>query len=89
VADYFLSGKKWAGPRQGVSLAGYAAWVLGFLVGISSNDMVTKLLGRELVPGWHPTAVYSFIVGFVVYAILAKAGLQGRTVPYPGADTSK
>ncbi|MDM8008875.1 MAG: cytosine permease [Phycisphaerae bacterium] len=89
LADYFLSGRKWAGPRGGVSIAGYAAWVIGFLVGISNNGMVTKLLNRELLPDWHPTALYSLIVGFVVYAILAKAGLQGKTVAYPGADTSK
>ena len=34
TADYLLSGKKWAGPREGVSVAGYGAWALGFLVGI-------------------------------------------------------
>ena len=83
VADYLLSGRKWAGPRAGVSIPGYVAWVIGFLVGISNNAMVTKLLGSEIVPDWHPTAVYSFIVGFVVYAVLAKAGLQGKPVTLP------
>lgn len=86
LADYFLSGRKWAGPREGVSIAGYGAWVIGFLVGISNNGMMTKLLGRELVAEWQPTALYSLIVGFVVYAILAKAGLQGKTIPYGGAQ---
>ncbi len=82
VADYVLSGRKWAGPRAGVNIAGYGAWVLGFLVGISSNPM---LGASAVLPGWHPTSVYSFIVGFVVYAVLASVGLQGRTVEYPGA----
>ncbi len=85
VADYLLSGRKWAGPRAGVSIAGYAAWIVGFLVGISNNPMITGLLGREIVPGWHPTGVYSFLIGFALYAVLAKAGLQGRPVELPQA----
>ncbi len=85
VADYLLSGKKWAGPREGVSLAGYAAWVIGFAVGICNNPMVVGLLKTEILPVWHPTGVYSFIVGFIVYAVLAKAGLQGRPVQLPQA----
>ncbi len=83
VAEYLISGRKWAGPREGVSIPGYMAWVLGFLVGISNNGMVTSLLGSEILPDWHPTAVYSFVVGFVVYAILAKVGLQAETVQMP------
>ena len=34
VADYWLSGKKWAGPREGINWAGYGAWVIGFIIGI-------------------------------------------------------
>jgi cytosine permease len=34
LADYLLSGQKWAGPREGINLAGYGAWAAGFLVGI-------------------------------------------------------
>jgi cytosine permease len=71
AADWFLSGKKWSGPRQGVNIAGYGAWIVGFLVGISNNGMVTTALGKELLAGWHPTGVYSFVVGFVVYLILS------------------
>ena len=83
VADYLLSGRRWAGPRAGVSIPGYAAWVMGFLVGISNNPAVSGWLGREIVAHWHPTAVYSFIVAFVLYAVLVKAGLQPRPVPMP------
>lgn len=88
VADYLLSGRKWPGPREGINLAGYAAWIVGFAVGISNNGVVTTLLGgegHEILPAWHPTAVYSFIVGFIVYAVLAKIGLQPRTINYPNA----
>lgn len=87
VADYLLSGCKWTGPRAGVSIPGYVAWIIGFLVGISNNAMLTKLLGTEILAGSHPTAVYSFVVGFVVYAVLAKAGLLSKPVSLP-AETA-
>src|ERR1035441_1508013 len=38
VADYLLCGKKWGGPREGVNLAGYIAWAVGFIVGILPLD---------------------------------------------------
>ena len=34
IADYLLSGKKWAGPRAGINFAGYGAWAVGFVIGI-------------------------------------------------------
>ncbi len=82
VADYFLSGRRWAGPRQGVNVAGYTAWVVGFLVGICNNGLLGD---HKILAEWQPTSVYSFIVGFVVYAILAKAGLQPPAVPFGGS----
>lgn len=88
VADYLLSGKRWAGPREGISIPGYGAWIVGFLVGICNNALITGLIGREILPEWHPTSVYSFIVGFIVYVLLVKAGFQSRTVDVPGL-TSK
>ncbi len=72
LADYLLSGKKWAGPRQGINLAGYGAWAAGFLVGI-----VPFLPGMaEWKPYLAPATVYSTITGFAVYILLAKMGLQ-------------
>ena len=76
VADYWLSGKRWAGPRQGVNIAGYAAWAAGFFVGILPFLPISEQTKLYL----QPAAVYSFIVGFVVYALLAKAGLQPKPV---------
>lgn len=76
AADYWLSGKRWAGPRQGINFAGYGAWLLGFAVGILPFLPVPE----ETKLYMQPAAVYSFIVGFVVYAILAKAGLQPKPV---------
>jgi cytosine permease len=76
MADYLLAGKKWPGPREGISIAGYGAWAVGFVVGI----LPFLPLPANVVAYLQPAAVYSFIAGFVVYVILAKAGLQGKVV---------
>jgi len=76
VADYLLSGRKWAGPRQGINFAGYGAWAVGFLIGI----LPFLKISEDVKPYLQPAAVYSFIAGFVVYAALAKAGLQPKLV---------
>jgi cytosine permease len=79
IADYYLNGGKWPGPREGINWAGYGAWLLGFLVGISNNPVVTQLLGFEILAGWQPTGVYSLIVGLVAYVLLARfVGLPAR-----------
>jgi len=77
IADYLLSGGRWAGPRAGVSIPGYAAWALGFLVGILNHPWIGVL------PGWQIASVYSLIVGFVVYLVLAKLGLEPQVVQVP------
>jgi cytosine permease len=64
AADYLLAGKKWSGARQGINWAGYGAWAAGFAVG------VLKPL--------EPAVLFSCIVGFVVYLLLAKAGLEPK-----------
>lgn len=77
AADYLLSGKRWAGPREGINWAGYGAWAVGFVIGILPSLPVSP----EVKTYAQPAVVYSFVAGFVVYAILAKMGLQPRTVP--------
>ena len=77
AADYLLSGKRWKGPREGINWAGYGAWAAGFLVGILPSLPVSP----ELKTYAQPAVVYSFITGFLVYALLAKAGLEPRAVP--------
>ncbi len=79
AADYFLSGRKWAGPREGINWAGYGAWAVGFLVGIIPFLPVSQ----EVQEFSQPAVLYSFITGFVVYALLAKAGLEPKTVAMP------
>jgi cytosine permease len=76
VADYWLSGKKWAGPREGINIAGYGAWAVGFVVGI----LPFLPISAEAKVYAQPAAVYSFFAGFLVYAVLAKAGLQSKPV---------
>jgi cytosine permease len=76
MADYLLSGKKWAGPREGINIAGYGAWAVGFFVGILPFLPIPQDLKNDL----QPAAVYSFIAGFIVYFALAKAGLQPKVV---------
>lgn len=84
AADYLLSGKRWAGPREGINFAGYGAWAVGFLVGIVPFLPVSDNLKRIA----QPAVVYSFVTGFAVYAILAKVGLEPKPVRMP-ASTSK
>jgi len=74
AADYWLSGKRWAGPRQGINFAGYGAWAVGFIIGILPFLPVSEETKLYL----QPAAVYSFVAGFLVYALLAKAGLQPK-----------
>jgi cytosine permease len=73
TADYLLSGKRWAGPREGVNLAGYIAWAVGFVVGI-----LPSLVPADVKPYVQPAPLYSFVAGALVYAILAKAGLEPK-----------
>lgn len=83
IADYLRSGGKWAGPREGISVPGYTAWLLGFIVGILGHPWVAVL------PGWHITSVYSLIVGFIVYYVLASVGLEPRTVELPSLKAAE
>jgi len=75
AADYLLSGRKWAGPMVGINWAGYGAWAIGFLIGILPFLPVSQRV-KDLT---QPAVVYSFVAGFAVYLVLAKAGLEPKT----------
>ena len=78
AADYILAGYKWSGPRRGVNWAGYIAWALGFLVGVLPQvPGVPAGLGQLD----RPAPLLSFVVGFVAYWVLAKAGVWPPVVP--------
>ncbi len=81
-ADYLLSGRRWAGPRAGFNPAGWAAWLLGFIVGISQKIFEVAQLGIH-VPA---PPVAAFVVGYLVYSVLAKTGLESKVLPYGPAQ---
>jgi len=74
MVDYFLAGGRWAGPRKGWNLAGWISWAIGFVVGIA------PLVGIAAIPA---APMVAFIVGAVVYFVLAKAGLEPAAVQMP------
>jgi cytosine permease len=83
AADYLLAGRKWAGPRAGFNPAGWISWAVGFIVG--AFGLVAKHVGsleqyKDIIP-CPPVA--AFIVGFVLYIILAKAGLESQRLEHP------
>ncbi|MCL4402353.1 MAG: cytosine permease [Acidobacteria bacterium] len=81
TADYLLSGKKWAGPRDGINWAGYGSWAIGFLVGILPFLPIPETAKVYV----QPAVVYSYVAGFVVYILLAKSGLEPKTVEMAAA----
>jgi cytosine permease len=77
MVDYFLAGKKWAGPRQGFNLAGWISWVVGFAVG-----MLPIVAPSVRIPA---APLLAFVVGAVLYYALAKVGLESSVVEMAGA----
>jgi len=82
TADYLLSGRKWAGPRRGINFAGYIAWAAGFVVGIIPFLPLSQTAKNYT----QPQVLYSWITGFVIYALAAKAGLQPAPEAIGNAD---
>jgi cytosine permease len=53
------------------------AWVVGFLVGIPEH---LPGIPAAWIKADNPSGLYSFVVGFLVYLVLAKAGLRSPVV---------
>jgi cytosine permease len=84
VADYLLAGRKWAGPRAGFNPAGWISWIVGFAVG--AFNLVANLVPamadyRDAVP---VPPVAAFLVGFVLYFLFAKLGMESKKIEMPG-----
>ena len=75
MVDYLLAGKKWAGPRAGWNVAGWISWVAGFVVGM------LPLVSSVKIPVAPLTA---FVVGAVLYFVLAKGGLESPVLATGG-----
>ena len=75
LVEYLLSGGKWSGPRAGFNPAGWIAWLVGAIVG------VLPILDIYKVPA---APVAAFLVGAVVFGILAKMGVQTAVLPVSG-----
>ncbi|MEO6801693.1 MAG: cytosine permease [Granulicella sp.] len=80
AADYILAGKRWSGPRVGINWAGCIAWIVGFLVGIPEH---IPGLPAAWIKADNPSGLYSLVVGFLVYLLLAKAGLRPPVAEQP------
>jgi len=80
TADYLLAGCKWPGPRAGFNPAGWISWAVGFVVGAWNS-----LFGPQLHVSFQMPCppVAAILVGFVFYLILAKLGLESRTLEMP------
>ena len=82
AADYILSGFKWAGPRDGLNPAGWISWFFGFVVGAST--LVVEVFCGGTMPFEIPCpSISAFVVGFVLYIILAKAGMESKKLDMP------
>jgi len=82
MADYLLSGKKWAGPRAGFNPAGWISWAVGFFVG-GITLFVEVFMGGTMPFAIPCPPVAAFIVGFVLYYALAKAGMESPKLDMP------
>jgi cytosine permease len=83
LVDYLLSDGKWTGPRAGFNPAGWVSWAAGFIVGILPNLKGWFDLNIPDVPA---APVAAFVVGAVLYFILAKAGMVSPVVALPAAS---
>ena len=81
MVDYIMAGKKWAGPRAGWNPAGWISWVVGFVVGMLPLVSL-PLVGTVNIP---VAPLMAFIVGAVLYFVLAKAGLESKVVEMAAA----
>jgi cytosine permease len=88
TADYLLAGRQWPGPRAGFNPAGWISWAVGFVVGAIDMiaDKVPAMAPWKLNVPCPPLA--AIVVGFVLYIILAKAGLLSRSLEMPRSSSS-
>lgn len=82
AADYLLAGRRWAGPRDGFNMPGWIAWFFGFLVG-GATLVVEGFLGGKMLVAIPCPPLSAFLVGFVLYALCAKMGMESKVLEMP------
>lgn len=82
TADFQRSRGVWPGPRRGVNLAGLFAWLVGCVVGLI--PLAGAILGRPALERFQPAALYAFVAAFLVYALLARLGLEPPALAFAG-----
>ena len=93
LADYWLSGGKWSGPRAGFNPAGWISWIVGLAVG-AFNLVVDMLLTTEYAAQHMPhladwknyvpvPPVAAMVVGLVLYLVLSLMGARTRKLQMP------
>jgi len=82
MVDYIMAGKKWAGPRASFNPAGWISWVVGFIVGMMPLVSL-PLVGKVNIPA---APLMAFIVGAVLYFVLAKAGMESKVLEMAPAE---
>ena len=85
AADYLLSGCKWSGPRKGWNWAGYISLIVGFVIGILPTIAPNAKISSYI----SPAPVIAFVIGFVLYVILVKAGLEPPVVEMAAAPAEE
>ncbi|WP_165245953.1 cytosine permease [Paludisphaera soli] len=85
TADYLLNGRRWSGPRAGFNPAGWVSWAVGFLVGVTPqlNALGDRFPALASIPAIPAAPVAAYVVGFVLYALLYKAGLKTAVLHMP------
>ena len=79
AADYVRSKGRWPGGRRGVNVAGYGAWVLGVVIGLT--PYLARMNKGSRLENLQPAAVFAFLAAFVVYWVVAMMGAE------PAVDT--
>lgn len=82
LVEYLLNGGKWSGPRAGFNPAGWISWALGLVVGIL--PILHEKVSLQ-IPDMPAAPVAAFLVGAVVYGLLAKLGMQSALVTLPSS----
>ena len=76
ASDFARSRGVWPGPRRGVSLAGFTAWVTGVIAAYA----VARWGDLSLTTRYLPSSIVGFAASFFTYTGLAAARLERATI---------